>query len=150
MKLNKTEIKAVAKKILADANEINSKYNESVINSQVYKDEINRLESLKPLNRTTEDFIKELKIRFGTNYSEEIDFSLTTKYGSKARKQIEDVKENIKAYIKSQTKTIYTVPVTEYDERNNQSFQNIVNEIIIAQIDVKDIKTLMNTIIAKL
>jgi len=138
-KMNQTEIKAVAKKILKEVNEVNKVYNDTIINSQPYKDEIERIKNQNPLIKIREDFKKQLKIVFGTNYEDEVSFSLSSAYHSKQRDLESTISDEVKDYKDKVLKPLYLVDCGD-------QFNNIIEEITIAQITVADIQLLINSI----
>ncbi len=142
-KMNQTEIKAVARKILKEVNEVNKVYNDTIINSQSYKDEIERIKNQNPLIKIREDFKKQLKITFGTNYEDEVNLSLSSSYHSKQRELESIISDEIKIY---KDKTLKPVYPTESGEQ----YHNIIEEITIAQITISDIQLLINSIKSKL
>lgn len=141
-KMNQVEVKAIAKKIIREVNEVNTVYNESVLKSKAYLDEVEKIKSKETLMALREKFKKELKIAFGTKYDQEIDFSLSTKWGSEMRKKDSEIDKELSDFKKKSLKKIINDHGEQYDL--------IVEEITIAQITVSDVQLLINSIKAKL
>jgi len=147
-KLNRIEIATLAKRILEEVNEVNQKYNNTVKASPTYIAEIERINAQDPLKAIKDQFIKELKIKFGTKYDEEVRFELNSYSSSNVRKEEESILNEIKKYNDSQLKK-----VIKYNNRGNEyrdSIEKIIDDITIAQIDITDVQLLINTIKSKL
>ena len=142
-KMNQTEIKAVARKILKEVNEVNKVYNDTVVNSQPYKDEIERIKNQNPLIKIREDFKKQLKIVFGTNYEDEVGLSVTSAYKSNQSELESKISVELNEYNNKVLKPKYSL-------ESGEQYDNIIEEITIAQITISDIQMLINSIKSKL
>ena len=140
-KLTKTEIKSLARKIVKEAIEINKKNNETVRASKVYLDQLNALQSSNPLEAIKKQFEKELKIKFGTNYSDEINFSISSNYKSALRKTENDISQKITELNNKYLKPVYFT---------DSGLLDIEDELILSQTTVSDVAILERTVLAKL
>ena len=145
-KLNRTEIATLAKRILEEVNEVNQKYNETVKASPTYIAEIERINNQNPLIAIKNQFIKELKIKFGTEYAKEVSFSLGSQYNGTLKKLEIDITNEINEYNKIHLKTIYHYQSTVWEIK----LEKVIDDITIAQIDITDVQLLINTIKSKL
>lgn len=148
-KMNQTEIKAVAKKILKEVNEVNKVYNDTIINSQPYKDEIERIKNQNPLIKIQEDLEKQLKVALGSNYKDNVSLNLSPVNNGIYKEVILKVEKETLEYKKKALKPLYSETVS-CNWITNEAYDNIIEEITIAQITISDIQMLINSIKSKL
>lgn len=141
-KMNQVEVKAIAKKIIREVNEVNTVYNESVLKSKTYLDEVKRIENQSKVKEIEEKIEKEIKIAFGSKYKDELYFYIRTNSGSKLSEKENEVRKELNDFKNKSLKEIISDHGNKYDL--------IVEEITIAQITVSDIQLLINSIKAKL
>lgn len=155
-KLNKTEIVAIARKIMMEVNEKNLQYNEKVKSDPAYIAEIQRLENLDPTVKLTEDFEKQLKIQFGAKYEKHVNFTLALAWKNPLK---DEIKDKINEFNKTQLKLAVNKDHVKYLGTSNNygltsdfinQFEFVKDELTIGQIDISDIQTLINSIKAKL
>lgn len=150
-KLNKSEIETIAKTILQQVNEVNKVYNETIKTSPTYIAEINRIESRNPLTKLIGELERQVTISLGSNWKDDLKLSLySSEANNKYDKILKEIKKEKEEYTKSVSKTIYSIPRDSWDKQNNVTYNNIVDEIILAQITTTDIQLLINSIKAKL
>lgn len=148
-KLNRSEIEAIAKRILEEVNEVNIKYNEAKKLDPVYLAEIEKINVKNPLVLLKQELSKAIKISMGTNWEDDIQLHLGA--NSQKYKDLESsIKKEKEEYIKSQMKVIYSIPRNSWDKENNKVYRTLVDDITISQITISDIQLLINTLKAKL
>jgi len=144
-KLNRTEIVTLAKRILEEVNEVNEKYNKSIINSKVYQDEVEKIKSQDPTLKVKAEIEKLLKVEFGSKYETKVGFTVSSKdeiINNKINKELVDLR------IKS-IKPIYHIKNSDWESMPRE-MQKVIDDITIAQIDITDTHMLINTIKAGL
>lgn len=152
-KLNRSEIDTIARKILKEVNEVNSVYNDGIKASQAYLDAIDKIQSKDPLYKAKKELEKQVTIQLGSNWQNDVVFSLYPEKQSMDNKYYKIKKEVDKEIIefnKTQFKKIHSIPTDSWGRESNEIYKQIVDDITIGQIDITDIQLLVNTIKAKL
>lgn len=126
-KLNKFEIKSLARTIINEANETINLQNETTKNSKKYLDAVQKIKDANPLNKLEKEFRKLAKIELGTKEGEELEIKVGSYSNEFYRKEKEDLNELNKKSLK---------------KKINISLEKLEDELILAQVSSKSLTTL--------
>lgn len=126
-KLNKFEIKSLARTIINEANESINLQNETTKNSKKYLDEVQKIKDANPLNKLEKEFRKLAKIELGTKEGEALYISVGKTYDDFNNKEREDLRELDKKSLKKYPSI---------------SLESLEDELILAQVSSKSLTTL--------
>lgn len=149
-KLNRTEVKVLARRILQEVNEINEAYNAALITSPAYLAEVKRIEDQDPLLSLRQDLEKQAKIALGTGVlGKTVELSVHGIAGGSFRKREIEIEKELEDFKLSGLKRIYnTYAYKSYYE--NKVLNRIEEDITISQITMSDVHMMINTIKATL
>lgn len=135
-KLNKFEIKSLARTIINEAKEAIATYNESVKKSKAYLDEIERIKKANPLNELREKFRKEAILLLGTKPGKDLYIKVGRGYDDHDEKELMAIKELNNRMLKN--------------EHIQISLEKLEDELILAQVSSKSLNTIKALKVAEL
>lgn len=107
-KLTKGEIEHLALKIIKDVNEVNQLYNDTLIATQKYKDDVAAIEATDPLKIAENKIMLALKTEFGTDYTKHVNFSLSVRGNSDSEIKSSKANKELSEYKDKNLKKIYS------------------------------------------